>query len=413
MRLPLIMMLLLIILSVVIDFYITRDVRSHSSKRTSRRNTWIYIGSCILCYMLLVAVLLMPKRDEEQGILPVMWLLFSYLSIYFPKFVYCIFSLLGRLIMKLSRQLVNYGAMIGLPVSVLILILMWWGVLFTRHNINVNEEIIKSEKIPAGFNNYRIVQFSDMHVGTWGNDTSFVSKVVSGINGLEPDLILFTGDIVNRKTEEIEPFIDILSRLHAKDGVYSILGNHDYGDYVSWNDSLSYKVNLARLKDIQNKMGWKLLNNDHAYIVHSGDTVVLIGVENWGEPPFKQYGDLKGSYGGGDRNNDESLYDNKYKILMTHNPEHWDREVVKNSNIDLTLSGHTHAMQMEVSLGKWKWSPSSWKYKHWGGLYGNADNDMLLYVNIGAGEVGIPMRIGATPELTVLTLKSDSKPLAK
>lgn len=350
----------------------------------------------------------MPKRDEDQSILPIMWLLFTFLTIYAPKIIYCIFSLIGRLINRFTHHLVNIGAMIGLPVAILFCISMWWGVIFTRYDIEVEDVTVASEKVPEAFNNYRIVQFSDMHVGTWGNDTAFVSKIVGKINELKPNLIVFTGDIVNRKTEEIEPFVDIFSRLNAPDGVYSIMGNHDYGDYVDWRDSTSYRINIARLKDHQRNFGWKMLNNDYAFINRENDSIVLIGVENWGEPPFKQYGRLEKAYGTDPDNKNDNLNDDRFKILLTHNPEHWRLEVQKQSNIDLSLSGHTHAMQMEFGFGDWKWSPAAWRYKNWGGMYegkSSKNEPMKLYVNIGAGEVGIPTRIGATPELTVITLK--------
>ena len=274
---------------------------------------------------------------------------------------------------------------------------------YTRHHLTIVNENIYSERLPAGFEDYRIVQLSDLHVGTWGEDTSFMRNLVDTVNSLEPDLIVFTGDIVNRKTDELLPFINILSQLRARDGVFSILGNHDYGDYVDWNRPDDRKENNERLARYENEMGWHLLNNESVWIKNRGDSILLIGVENWGDPPFPVYGDLDKAV------NKEGQNDEVYKVLLSHNPEHWNREISKNTNIDLTLSGHTHAMQMMIKFGNWKWSPAKYRYEHWGGRF-SRDNDKgeptQLYVNTGTGEVGMPARLmAAYPEITVLTLK--------
>ena len=278
----------------------------------------------------------------------------------------------------------------------------------TRNNIDIVNVEFSSPKLPAAFDGYRIVQISDLHTGTWGTDTRFIERLVDSVNAQKPDLILFTGDIVNRQSAELAPFLGVLSRLHARDGVYSVLGNHDYGDYVDWPSAEEKRANLQLLKDWQRQIGWKLLNNSHTQIISEGDTIQLIGVENWGEPPFHQYGHLIEAYPIS-RDSIFNLNDNRFKILMTHNPEHWRMEVSKISNIDLTLSGHTHAMQTEFKIGNWKWSPAVMRYPLWGGMY-TTDNPqgepMSIYVNIGAGEVGMPFRIGATPEVTVITLRN-------
>ena len=394
----------MVILTLIIDGYIYYDVRSMSGKPKRKRNGWLYIASCVSCWALLVVAFSLPLRDEGRDVIPVMWLLFTYLTIIAAKTVYVLCSLIGRLCNIGSRRLSNYGAMLGVSLGLLVCGTMWYGVMFTRHNIDVKNVDIVSEKLPASFNGYRIVQFSDLHTGTWGGDTAFVSKLVDSINALRPDVIMFTGDIVNRKTCELEPFRKVLMRLKAKDGVYSILGNHDYGDYVDWSSAKSKAANLQQLKDRQGEMGWKMLNNSHEFIKRGSDSIAVIGVENWGEPPFGQYGDLVKAY----RGKGVGLKDGNFKILMTHNPEHWNQVVKKNSNIDLSLSGHTHAMQIEADMFGQRFSPAAWRYKYWGGLYEDTGTDVTpsrLYVNIGAGEVGMPMRLGAVPELTVITLR--------
>ncbi len=249
--------------------------------------------------------------------------------------------------------------------------------------------------LPEDFDGYKIVQFSDFHVGTYGSDTAFVSEVVDVMNGLGADAIFFTGDIVNRRTGELTPFVKPLSRLHAPDGVYSILGNHDYGDYCTWESDADKAENLEEMKSLQKEMGWELLNNSTVYLREGADSIALVGVENWGEPPFKAYGDLDKAY--------PNQSDSVFKILLTHNPMHWVERISGNDtvNIDLALSGHTHAMQMQIG----GWSPSKWRYPTWGGLYGDESGAHKLYVNIGLGTVAIPARIGATPEITLITLK--------
>lgn len=394
------------VLTLLVDWYILSDVRKASRRPQRRRNSWIYIATCVPCWALLITAVCLPIRDADRSILPVMWLLFAFTSILVSKVVYIFFSLVGRIINIRSRRLVNYGAMIGVPLAVLAFIVIWWGVFVTRHGIEVKEVVVTSQRLPEHFDNYRIVQISDLHTGTWGEYTAFVSKLVECVNGLKPDVILFTGDIVNRQTSELQPFLTVLSKLKAKDGVYSVLGNHDYGDYMDWDDPRHRDTNNALLAAWQKQMGWKLMNNDHTYLRRDNDSIVLIGVENWGEPPFGQYGDLGKAYPTG--GNDKGLYDKNFKILMTHNPMHWAEVVCKESNIDLTLSGHTHAMQMEVDMFGRRFSPAVLRYRYWGGMYCDKSKDgipMRLYVNIGDGEVALPMRIGATPEVTVLTLK--------
>lgn len=244
------------------------------------------------------------------------------------------------------------------------------------------------------------------------NDTSFVADLVDRVNSLHPDLIVFTGDIVNRKTDEIEPFLHTLSRLSAPDGVFSILGNHDYGDYVDWKDPADREENNRRLAHYQDSIGWTLLNNERRYIVRGNDSITLIGVENWGDPPFPVYGSLEKALSA----SRDSLYhqnDSRFKVLLTHNPEHWNQEVSHSTNIDLTLTGHTHAMQMMISLGNWKWSPAKYRYEQWGGLYERLNDrgrTVRMYVNIGSGEVGMPSRLlSAYPEITLLRLEPEKK----
>jgi hypothetical protein len=311
-----------------------------------------------------------------------------------PKYLFFIFDLISRIPQifhgKQKKWIVSLSAIIG----VVVFVAMWWGALVNRFNYQIKEVTVANTELPKAFEGYKVVHISDLHLGTYGNDTTYISEIVDHVNELNADVILFTGDIVNRNSNELKPFVKTLSRLKAKDGVYSILGNHDYGDYEDWNTEAEKAANLQALKDMQAEMGWKMLNNETATLTRGNDSIKLIGVENIGDPPFHIYGDLSKAYA--------DINDKYYKILMTHNPAHWT-ESIENSdknNIALTLSGHTHAMQMEVC----GISPARLRYRTWGGLYDDSNNHKL-YVNIGIGTVGFPARIGATPEITRITLK--------
>lgn len=412
MRIPLVAAILLVLTAVASDLYILKDIRQYCAARHRRLYSGLYLCSAIVCWILVGITLYMPKQSQEQSILPLMWMLFVALSIYIPKYIYCICSLVGRLFSGKGKR--NYGSMAGIPAGILVLIVTWWGVLFTRHDIVTNNVEISSEKLPAAFDGFKVIQFSDAHVGTWGNDTAFVSRLVDSINSSGADLIVFTGDIVNRRSSEIDPFVPVLRRLHAPHGVIAIHGNHDYGSYVKWENPGDANRDVFRLDSIMRSMGWSVLNNQTSFITAGKDSIVVIGVENWGEPPFNQLGDLGKSYPGR-KGSLQGLNDGMFKMLLTHNPEHWSQVVTKISNVDLSLAGHTHAMQMMIKAGDWKWSPSKYRYEQWGGLYTDKAKDgspMNLYVNIGCGEVGFPARIGAAkPELTLFTLRSGESEL--
>ena len=425
MRLPLAVIIMLFAVSILTDMYIWKDIRQGKSY-DRRRWSYAYAISSFLLWIFLAVIVAMPRRSLNGEVYAVMWMLTVYLSIYVPKVLYCIFSLLGRIPALFGAKRWKWLNYVGVASAVFGFGLIWHGIIYTRTHSSIVELNVKSDKLPASFDGYRIVQISDLHLGTWGTETGFLSDLVDKINSQNPDMIVFTGDIVNQKSDELKPFGEILSRLKAKDGVYSILGNHDYGDYVDWPSAEAKAANLGNLKRIQKDAGWRMLNNEHEYIYRTSagkkDSIALIGVENWGEPPFGQYGDLLKAYPVDDTHN---LRDNNFKILLTHNPEHWVREVRKRSNIDLSLSGHTHAMQASFDILGRRYSPAALRYPTWGGFYtengigeiedfGNPDlseglerdlDKPSLYVNIGAGEVAMPFRVGASnPEITVITL---------
>lgn len=400
MRLPVIMMSILFIVNFCADFIIWRDVKR------SFKNRWqtkAVIALLLSIWALLIIAVLSPRRDAGADLQPIMWMLYTFLSLFIPKLLYALFSLLSRVSLFWRAKHLSVLKYIGGVLAIVSFVAIWWGALVTRNDIEVTRQTVKFENLPKSFDDYKIVHISDIHAGTWGTDTAFLSNMVDTVNALNPDLVLFTGDIVNRNTKEIYPFVTALSRLKAKQGVYSVLGNHDYGDYMDWSSAIERERNNRELIDVQNKMGWRMLNNEHCWVRKDNDSIAIIGVENWGEPPFSVYGDLRKAY--------SNLNDENFKVLLTHNPEHWKREVSEISNIDLSLSGHTHGMQFVLQFGDWKWSPAMWKYKEWGGLYTKENpegKELKLYVNIGLGEVALPFRLGATPEVTLITLKKEN-----
>lgn len=392
MRLPLIATLVLLFFAIAIDYYLWRRI-----KKVSRRKLWLRIHvvvSIIFNAGLLLVICLPKRRGADAGLELIMWALYTYFSVYIPKFLFVIFDAIAALPLLWHRKRWKWLSISGIVIAVAVFLIMWWGALVNRYSIDVRNVDVTVADLPEAFDGYTIAQISDFHVGTFGTDTTFVSKVIDKVNSLSPDVVAFTGDIVNRRSSELRPFVSPLSRMHARDGVLSILGNHDYGDYYSWDTPEAKAENMKELLAMQAEMGWQMLNNATSFIYRGNDSIAIIGVENVGDPPFTVYGDLDMAY--------ETLDDPTVKILLSHNPAHWIEDIKDSpdKNIALTLSGHTHAMQMSA-FGV---SPAALRYPTWGGLYEDEDGHQL-YVNIGLGEVAIPARIGATPEITLITLR--------
>ncbi len=398
MRLPLLPILAVLALGVAVDIYIYRRLRCRHAARG-----WCvaYTIVSLLASVALIAVICLPKRaGDDTALHAIMWTLFAYFSVYIPKYIFALFSMAGRLLGRIARRAPLWagaaGAVIGLAVSGA----MWWGALHVRFDTEVRRVDVVIDRLPQAFDGYRIVQLSDIHTGTYLTDTTYLSELVGEVNALHPDLIVFTGDIVNRRSRELRPFASTLSRLSAPGGVWSITGNHDYGDYYTWPSEAEHRADVDSLRAIQRAMGWHMLDNAHTWLRAGADSIALVGVENIGDAPFPVYGSLTRAY--------PTPTDSVVKILLSHNPQHWVDSVSGRSDarFDLTLSGHTHAMQMQIG----GLSPAAWRYPTWGGMY----TDSLgrrLYVNIGIGEVAIPARIGsARPEVTLITLRKSPTP---
>lgn len=357
-----------------------------------------------------MAVALAWPYKSATVIVPKMWMLFAWVVIYAGKGIYLFWCLIGAIPHLWKGRHWHTGRYIGIPLAVITGLILLWGAFINRENIIINDVEITSERIPVSFDGYRIVQLSDLHLGTWGTDTTFVSALVDSVNALNPDLIVFTGDLVNRKSSEAEPFVKVLSRLHAPDGVVSVLGNHDYAMYFNWDSKADKEVDINHLAQLQNEMGWTLLRNQYMYINHGQGSIAIIGLENWGEPPYPSYGDIEKALQT-PYDADANAIGEQWRLVLSHNPEYWDRKLSKAMYGDLTLSGHTHAMQMSVTINGKEYSPAALRYKQWGGLYLNENDHNFgeLYVNTGAGTVGMPFRIGATPEITLFILHSQKQ----
>ena len=272
-----------------------------------------------------------------------------------------------------------------------------YGATVTRTDYQVVEETIKSKRIPPAFDGLRIVHISDAHLGSFFSPGE-LDRALDLINEQKPDVIVFTGDMINVEAAEALPYIEKFRRLQAPLGKFAVMGNHDHDDYmkISTSDGAG-KMDNEKLALYERAMGFTVLRNQHTYLVKGKDSLLVVGVDSWGLKPFKQYGDLKASLKGSDQH--------KYSILLSHIPNHWEMEVQKKTGLDLTLSGHTHALQIGVELGHQKFSPVSLLYQNFWGLY--REGDQFINVNPGLGYLGFPGRIGVRPEITVITLKHE------
>ncbi|MBD3636351.1 MAG: metallophosphoesterase [Crocinitomicaceae bacterium] len=293
---------------------------------------------------------------------------------------------------RISRS--DFLVKTGMAAATIPLMGLSWGMIAGPYRYKIFHEKVNLPNLPPAFNGLKVVQISDIHSGSFYN-TSAVERGIDMLLALKPDLILFTGDIVNDRAEEMEPYMDIFSKIQAPLGVYSILGNHDYGDYVRWESKEAKEENNRKIRELHQRLGWRLLLNEHVYIEKDGEKICLIGVENWGKG-FHQEGDLHKAYLGCDA---------PVKMLLSHDPTHFDEVVTKEfKDIDITFSGHTHGAQIGIETGGFKWSPISLRYEKWAGLYN--ENGQYLYVNRGFGFIGYAGRLGIMPEITLMELHS-------
>lgn len=364
------------------DWYIHHIyIRCKKNKLYSRLLWWPTIG---LLLLLAIFIALHDSLHDYFGIYLIVTLCFC-----IPKLTFVLFSLILRGINKISGLKIPHAAISTMPALVMLGYILF-GAIKGKENFKVREVTFTSANLPEEFDGYRVMQLSDIHSGSWKGNPEALKKAIDLCNRQNADLALFTGDLVNSRSDELLEFTEIFSELKAKDGVYSVLGNHDYGTYVKWNSEADRIANIVSLIARENRMGWRMLNNSHTIIRRGNDSIAVIGVENSGRPPFPDYARLKEASAG---------TEGMFQILMSHDPTHWRRQVLPESNIELTLSGHTHDMQITF----FGLSVSSFIYPEHNGMY--MEGERGLYVNIGLGHVLFPMRLGAWPEITVITLK--------
>lgn len=343
------------------------------------------------------------KSFEEATLMQVGYSLFGLMVVItVPKLLLILFSLPEFILHSVSTLtkgsvesrrlfLTKLGGYIAVFSSFSII----YGIVKGRYQFTTREIVVPIKGLPKAFEGFTIAQISDMHLGSFFDNTEAVQKGIQKVIDLNADMICFTGDLVNNKADEAKPFAHVLKKLSAPYGVYSVLGNHDYGDYYTWKDETEKQNNLSQLKEFQRSCGFDLLLNEKRVIEKEGDLIELVGVENWGKPPFVQYGNLSEAIGPENK---------RIKVLMSHDPSHWTEQVIPNSDIALTMAGHTHGMQFGIEIPGFKWSPVKWKYPQWAGLY--SEENQHLYVNRGFGYLGFPGRVGIWPEITKLTLTS-------
>jgi predicted MPP superfamily phosphohydrolase len=405
----------LVVFTLLVDIYVFIAILSLLKDQSSLIKLLTTIVFWGVTATFLIAFVFVIRFDSGQrdpaGLSGIFLLVGIYSLVYLPKLVFLIFrgaediiwagsftAMLGSKLfngVSLSTVRLPVISMIGLVVSVIPFIAILWGLVFGRFHYQVEEVEIKFHNLPKSLEGLTIVQLSDIHLGSVYGKEKKVQKALEIVNDLQPDLIMFTGDLVNNFTEEAHGWEELFATLRARYGKFSILGNHDYGEYWEWKSEHEKTENMRRLFDVHRDMGFKLLRNAWDTLRINGELLAVVGVENWGQPPFKQYGDLEKSL--------RNVPDDAFKILLSHDPSHWDAQVAGYTDIPLTLSGHTHAMQFGVKLGKFRWSPSKYIYKRWMGLYRR--NNQALYVNRGLGFIGFPGRIGLRPEITLITLK--------
>ena len=317
--------------------------------------------------------------------------------VFIPKLSFSIFYVINYLIVLLI-QLFNrkkkkdfaFFKYVGLLLFLIIFFAMLYGILIGKTDLYIRKSGITSEKLPASFNKLKIVQISDIHIGSFCQNQSFINKAVAEINELKPDIVLLTGDLVNNFADEANGFDSIFNKIKAPLGKYAVLGNHDFGDYTVWRTPNTKNVNLNDVMFHYKKMGFTLLRNENIYIKKGNDSIAIAGVDSWGKPPFKQYGDVKKAM--------QTIPENTFTILLSHDPSYWDCVIKYLSKVDITFSGHTHGMQLGIEKFGLKYSPVQYRYPQWGGLY--CYKNKYVYVNRGMGFIGFTGRIGMPPEIT-------------
>ena len=398
-----------------IVFYILIDIYAFQAIKTISKNHFIH-GVYVLSSVAILVFFIYAITSPDARTNPKMMYIYGlFLALFVPKII-AVIAMFGEDVIRVfvggfykigggseasfmpSRR--KFVSTVALGVAAIPFAALLYGMIKGKYNYKVLQYTLEFDDLPSSFDGYTLTQISDIHSGSFDNPEK-VKYAVDLVNKQQSDLILFTGDLVNNVAQEMDAWKDTFATLKATDGVYSVLGNHDYGDYVSWESAEKKQENLQALIALQKDMGWDVLLNESRTIQKNQQAIKLVGVENWGEGGFKKAGDLEKACA------DVSAQD--FTILMSHDPSHWQSRVKEHpKNIQLTLSGHTHGMQFGIEIPGWfKWSPVKYRYQNWAGIY--KEFGRYINVNRGFGYLGYPGRVGIWPEVTVITLKKKSK----
>ena len=396
-----------IIIYTLIDLYALQAIR------TLTKNSWITGIYLFVSLVVIVSLyfLLNSNSSTHFSQPPISYLFGIFLALTISKILVIIFMLgedITRLIsgfyFKIFTNEQNFYipsrrkflSTLALGAAAIPFSALLYGMIKGKYNFKVLKYELEFADLPEAFDGFTMTQISDIHSGSFDNKNK-ISYAVDLINQQDSDAIFFTGDLVNNVADEMDDWKELFSNLSAKEGVFSVLGNHDYGDYVRWNSKEEKLKNLDKLKKIQSEMGWNLLLNENFYIKRKNQKIAIVGVENWGENGFKQAGDLDAAC--------KNINDSDFKVLLSHDPSHWKSRVKNDDrNFQLTLSGHTHGMQFGIEIPGWiKWSPVKYRYENWAGIY--EEKGRFINVNRGFGFLGYPGRVGIWPEITVIKLK--------
>ncbi|MEO1012657.1 MAG: metallophosphoesterase [Bacteroidota bacterium] len=402
---------------IFIIFYLVLGVYTLQALKTASRFPWVHYLFMAVCLLVLGnfiyqftwgevegRVLSRPKSYAFGFLIAVLTFQLIVLVFLFSEDIFRFLSAVYHRFFGGSKEFGlperrRFLSLLALGIAALPFGALLYGMYRGKYNYQVLKYELEFDDLPDAFDGYQITQISDVHSGSFDNREK-VAYAIDLVNRQKSDVIFFTGDMVNNKAEEMGPWKEVFAQLEAKDGKYSILGNHDYGDYVSWDTEELKKENLEALKALQKEIGFTLLLNESTYLKKGGDKIALIGVENWGRGGFKKAGDLNKAIA--------AIVENDFKILLSHDPSHWEDVVIHHPyHYHLTLSGHTHGMQFGIEIPGWvKWSPVKWRYKYWAGIY----KEMGQYINVnrGFGFIGYPGRVGIWPEISVITLRQRS-----
>lgn len=397
--------IIFIVFVLFIDFYAFQSVK------TMTKNKVVFLIYWLVSFVVLGNIIYQLNTfNNSKGMSQSIMFAFGLLILSITPKIIALVILVGEDVFRVFRGAFNYFSSsnsntfledrrefvskIALGLAAIPFASVIYGMARGKYNYQVINHTLYFNDLPAAFDGFKITHISDIHSGSF-DDANKITHGIDLINEQESDVILFTGDIVNNTADEMEPWIPYFKKLKAKEGKYSVLGNHDYGEYVRWNSLEEKKQNFQAIKEIHPKIGFNLLLNDSVYLEKGNDKIALIGVENWGTR-FKKAGDLNLA--------SEKIKKEDFKIVLSHDPSHWDAEVKNHTNnYHLTLSGHTHGMQFGIEIPGLKWSPVQYVYKQWAGIYNEAQK--YINVNRGFGFLAFPGRVGIWPEITVLTLK--------